>query len=342
MSAIAAKLPKPRPTCNKLLDTRRSFEHSRFTRLVDKMAKYPKEIQPLHNFMMSDDLMNMNDIEPEAPGEWTGDYRSIDRIPRGWITEYLLWRARSLACDQVLSLNKLQALEESDPDSISMLFAYDTQTVGTMQFPKSLKLKAVATKAFARTADLVGNRLKGLANRGAFGTDDKISFMRGCFDLRFDLEGRCASIEHLPTNEVVNGLPTHISITNKYRLIDNHLDHLARVELLPAKFLLHELFPESARFRKLMVTKKFKGFAELADRCLAEFEQAQQAAADQTVEESEAALEAAKQRRNIANLEQARAKLAERAEKRKQRRTMDLEPLEPAPAPAPAPAPLDN
>lgn len=130
-------------------------------------------------------------------------------------------------------------------------------------------------------------------------------------------------------------LPSHITISNRFKLIDNHCDHLARVELLPAKFYLADLFPSGAAWKQHMVTKRFKGLADLAEAQHEKHEEDERQQRDETVHESMVVLEEANKERAAQSLGKAREKLAERMENRKKRRTLKLAPSDAGAAPAP-------
>lgn len=303
-------------------------------RLIDKMVKHPKVITPLHNYMMNNDLEHIQDEEALTPQDWTGNYKTLDRVPRSWICEYLLWRAKKTHCNQVLTVAALKKVEKESPDMVNLLFHYDTQTVGGMQFPKPCKDKRVATLTFHSRAEQVGNRLPKFLARGALGTGGTVDFMKGCFILTFDEGGVATCIEHTASGDKLEVLPSHITISNRYKLIDNHRDHFARVELLPAIFCWADLFPSGAAWKQHMVTKRFEGLADLAEAQREKHEEERQQRGE-TVHESMVVLEEANRERAAQSLGNAREKLAERMENRKKRRTLKLAPSDAGAAPAP-------
>lgn len=123
-------------------------------------------------------------------------------------------------------------------------------------------------------------------------------------------------------------------ILSSFKLLDNHLDHLARVTNPPVKTFLHELFPPDTRFKKNMVEvgRKFKALSALADEVVDQQETAAIQAAENVVEADCRVTEAAKQKRRNDNLEKARDQLKKTKVERASRRCLDLSSF-PTPAP---------
>lgn len=180
MAPLAAKVTAPKRTGNKAFDDRRASEHSCMVRLIDKMVKYPKVITPLHNYMMNHDLEHIQDEEALR----RATTKPSTAFPAAGFASTFCG-ARKRQCNQVLTVAALKKVENESPDMINLLFHYDTQTVGGMQFPKACKDKRVATLTFNNRADQVGNKLPKFLARGALGTGGTVDFMKGCFILTF-------------------------------------------------------------------------------------------------------------------------------------------------------------
>eukprot|EP00969_Alexandrium_andersonii_P180811 7990333-Alexandrium_andersonii.AAC.1 len=213
------------------MDAQKSIEFDCMVRIIDKMCKQPSIIVPLHGLMQSHDLEKVHSLASRVTvGSWTGQYKQLDRIPKSWTTEYLLSRAHFLGLN-VITHELLSKIEQDSMDALPMLFSFETQTVGAMAFPQQCSDKTICSKTFSKRAEQVGDRLKHLVLAGALGTEGKIDFGKGgCFTLKF-AEGKLSELKHC--TGVVAEVPSHVQITTAYTLVDNHLDHLARVELKP-------------------------------------------------------------------------------------------------------------
>lgn len=324
LGRIASKITKPKSTGDQAFDAKKMLEHDAFVRIVDKMEKCPSVIMPLHGFMQTFDLTTFGSLAQKSPGQWTGDYRTIDRIPKGWISEFLVKRSIQLGMSALVSDKTIAELEQRSPDAIPTLFNFETQTMGTMMFPPDCRQREIASLVFTKRAEEVGNRLLALSKNGGFSTPGVVDYKKACFQLHFNDQGVVERITHV-TGADSGPLPAHVQVTQAFSLMDNHLDHCARLVLGPAKYMVADFFREDAPFKRLMVQRKCKRLHEIAATVLAE----QTALADATelteVKESDRTLKPALKKRSEENLTKAKAKLQERQEERKKARTLILD-----------------
>lgn len=325
LSALASKIPKIKRTGDLRVDTQKTIERDAFVRIVDKLSKYPKYILPMHGIMMSQDF-NAETMATAAPtkSEWTGNYGCLGKIPKEWICQWLLHRSEKLGAS--LTAAHLAKIEEDSPENIKMLFSLETQTLPHQNFPSTCHDAYIATKTFNERASQVGNRLAKFMSAGGIRDDGSLDFSKGgCYKLQFEGD-RCSTIVHISGTKAT--LPAHVVITKDFVLYDNHLDHLAKAELLPSTYTLIELFPKGCDLDKLAMRKKdakpLKEMATAIADAHAEGQRSKIAETVQVAREDSSVLKVVANRKAAANLIKARTKLLEKAEERKTRRTIKL------------------
>lgn len=286
LSALAKKAPRPKPTGAKDLDMRLTFEHSCMVRIIDRMCKDPSVIMPIHSFMINTNMEQLSSAREVGASEWTGNYRQLERVPRAWMSEFLLKRAKDTGCDQTFTPALAKNICNESAQHIDMLFYFVTQTVPSMMFPKGLQDPRLASTVFSRRAAQCGDRLKNLCLNGGFAKEGSVDFKKGAFELQFQND-LLKQVTHVATGLHAHSFGDHIRISTRFELVDNHLDHAARVILRPTVFHLYELFPESAPFRRNMYGKKFKALNELVEKVTAEFDEEAKLKQDSTVEASD-------------------------------------------------------
>lgn len=337
LSRLAKQVPKPRVTGDELIDAQRRIQHMYMVELIDVMAKKPETIMALHGLYKSHDLSMISQTK-SAPASWTGKYKQVERLPKQWMSEFLLRRSKALNIDAIMTHKKLSDLAVADPDLIARLFYFDTQVVGTIALPAELNDQSVCSQVFHMRAVERGNRLKHFVEAGGLSTDGQLNFSTGgCFKLTFAATGDLTELRHC--SGAIATVPDHIKITSAYRLVDNHLDHLSKVVNGPAKYSLSDFFDNTQPWKNHMVEtgKKFKRLASLATEVLQSIAQQEEASKNTFVGAESTVLEAATKKRRTDNLEKARAKLEEKKHARVRSRTLSLS--EPAPLAPIAPLP---
>lgn len=330
LSPLAKKVPRPQRTGDHMVDAKRHIDYNCKVAIIDKMEKEPYIIQPLHGLMQSHDLKNMASVDVEKGSPWTGNYKHVQSLPRGWMSEYLLARARALGIEAFITKQVLADLEVFCSDAIPTLFFFDTQLAPGCAWPPVLNDKYVASRTVIKRSEEVGNRLAVAVRKGLLSTPKQFDFMKaGCYELLFG-ENRLQTITHI--SGALAEVPDHIVVTKQFKLEDNHLDHLARVTLPPAKFYLWEFFG-AAPFVQYMCVKG-KKFCRLKDLGAAEKEV--QKADDLSKKQSEIqvnteVMQKAQEERSNAAMKRARERLLEKAEERKRLRSGNLDML-PAPS----------
>jgi hypothetical protein len=326
LAALAMKVPKVRLTGDLTTDTRKSIERDAFVRIVDKLSKYPQYIMHLHGIMLSQDLTADGSLaQPLGKLDWTGNYSNLSKIPKTWVAQYLMNRARALGVELTQTL--LNKLEEESVDNLRVLFSFETQTTLTLSFPTPCHDKHIASKTFNSRAAQVGSRLKSFIQAGGISATGALDFSKGgCYELIFDeASARCVGVKHCTGEEAA--VPQHVLITPSFDLVDNHLDHLARVELPPCNYYLMDFFKAvtGCKFTQHIIKDKkgdlLKAMAQqIADQLAAGMD----AKEKETVEEDKEVFKEVQQKKANMNLVKARTKLQEKKADRTARRTIKL------------------
>jgi hypothetical protein len=318
LSALAKKIPQIKRSGDLGIDTRKAIERDAMVRIVDKLSKYPAYILPMHGVMMSQDFCSESSASQQ---EWTGNYKCVGKLPKGWIAEFLLARACELGLQEKLNTEVLQKVEGNSSHGLWFLFCFDMQMNQHISFPSPCHDKFVASQAFKERGVLVGNRLRKLVE-GGIKSDGSLDFSTGgCFTLQFD-DNKCTTVTHV--NGEVAVVPEHVVITKKFTLHDNFLDTLARVELSPSKYQLADFFPDTAVFKGHILDKKATAFKEIAANIAKQMETTSATIAQGTVQVSASVLGVAAAKRSAENLLKARSKLQQKKETRKTTMTIKL------------------
>lgn len=318
LSSYAAKMPAAPKSGNVSIDRVRHMQRDAFQRIVDQLQKYPEYIMPIQSTLLSEDLLVENKVPDK--NDWTGEYTTLQRLPPGWKLEFLYKLAQKEGAR--IPYSKLEAISKST-DLLDMLFGYALQYNVTLAFPSEMAERRVASIVLQRRAASVGKRLTHLCSEGAFATPGQVSFEKACFRLVKEGE-RVTRIIHCSGVEAL--VPPHAPIDTSFRLIDNHYDHLARVEKKPSVYFLKVFFADDVGFRIGMQTpgKNITGLQTLASS-VAEELQAEETMKDQEVVAVN--VEVAKsnaQETAKNNLAKARTKIDENQQARKRRRTIAL------------------
>jgi len=216
-------------------------------------------------------------------------------------------------------------MEEDSVDNIRTLFAFETQTLGSTSFPSACHDKYIATKTFTTRAQQVGDRLKNFLDQEGIQSSGALDFSKGgCYKLEFGQDGKCTNVVHCTGAKVQ--MPSHVVITTEFSLIDNHLDHLARVELLPCNYLLYEFFvaKKPGVLEHMIKDKKGDSLRKMAKAIAEKHAEGETQIEQQTVKEDKALLSVVAKKKAAANLLKARSKLEEKKKDRAARRTIKL------------------
>lgn len=196
-------------------------------RIVDQCVKNPAIVLPLHAELM---LLDVNSFDISGEGSWSGDYRTLERIPRDWKVSFLLALAKHHRL-QVLSKTFMGKVEMDDPENIPRLFEMCVQAPQSLGCPPQFSDESVASITLTERSTELGDRLKRFTAASGFLANGGLDLSKGCFSLSFDDAGRCVEIAHA-TGEKVNP-PAHVTITKSFVIKHNHLDYKATVELAP-------------------------------------------------------------------------------------------------------------
>lgn len=269
LAAKFAGMARSKPSGDKAVDLRQQMEHDNMVRVVDRMLKDPRAITHIHSFSMSLDVDQMDGAVAKASGEWTGSYRTMERIPKSWLTQYLLNRAKALFVDGLLSSDILCKVEEHSSDQLGILFAYETQCPGTVTFPEALSDKAICSKACALRAAEVGDQLAYLVRVGGFAVPGVVDYSKACFDPVFDeTTGFLKEIKSV-MGDTSEAIPECIRIDKTFKVVNGHLDHMAMFAKGVAKYVIADFFGDNAKFKKVMHTKKFSRMKAIGEELVA-------------------------------------------------------------------------
>lgn len=90
----------------------------------------------MNNLMLCNDLDKLsNPGQKTADDAWTGDYKQVERLPRQWMSEYILHRAKKLQVDNLVTAETLTRIEEANSQGIPLLFYFETQLSGALAMP---------------------------------------------------------------------------------------------------------------------------------------------------------------------------------------------------------------
>lgn len=324
---LAASVPKPRPTNDATAGAQAQMQRDCLVRIIDHLVKKPEHTMSVHNLMMCHDLDEL--ANPNAANKsdaiWTGDYKQVERLPRAWLSEYLLHRAKKLKVDNIVTPQVLSKIEEASSHGLQLLFHYETQLSGPLSLPPALSDQTVASLTMHARADEVGNRLVELVRQGGFALIGKVNFLQGgCYTLEWSDAGKLVSVKHVtgPTATVLG----HVHVDRCFELVDNHSDSGARLVRAPTKYVLHEFFGEDAPFKQFMhiSSKRFKRLHELSAKVVTTLEDEEEQKTSRVVKSDLRVLQPAATKRAAANLNKAREKLEESKAKRAAMRCLSL------------------
>ena len=329
LSPLAKKVPQVAKGGPKTLLKARTFQRDALVRIVDQLSKYPEYILPMEAAMKSEDLLfTINKGGAVASTDWTGEYKTLQHLPLSFKLQYLKFKAEELKLDG-FALDIFQKIQTVDPLEIHLLFSFDVQVHLSSWYPDGMSDAALATKLFSLRADEVGNRLGKLWEAGGLVVQGKVDYSKGgSFELEWPEKGDHASeLTHCSGAKVV--LPAHAQISKDFVLVDNHLDHYARVELRqtpPIVWYLHTFFASTAPFKNLMQTtgKKFKRLSELSLQVLATSELSFHEQVGKNLKEGADQAAKVNKTRATTKLQIAHSRLEANKEERKKRRTIKL------------------
>lgn len=158
--------------------------------------------------------------------------------------------------DKLITANFLSQVALADTDGIGVILA--TQLLGTMSVPDAMQNdRRMMSLALTKRAASRGTYLTSFARAGGFARPIGLMGLvgkHGCYRLKFT-EGYFSSVVHISDAE--GAVPPHLqrTITQEFVLLDNHLDHAARLELSPSQYFLHDGFAPSAQFKEDMAAK---------------------------------------------------------------------------------------
>lgn len=318
---FALKVPATKRTGEASRDQAAKLDRECMIRVIDQCLKDRRFIMPLHAFLMTCDPA----ANTETNASWTGDYRSLERIPKGWVADFILNLAKGLGV-AIATRELLNKVEADDSANLGLLFMYLVQLPGAFVLPGAFSSSTVASMVLRERAKEVGDRLKLFVQNQGISPSGALQWGKGgCYKLRFDAAGKCDLITHVATDESIEP-PSHVLVTSAYSLQDNHLDHKAAVFLSPVRHQLSEFFPQTARVRTTMYCagKKFQSIARLTDRVVTDLQTAEEERKKATIEGGDHILQEAVQTKAAASVEKARVAMSLKRKERVDKRTLKL------------------
>ena len=175
-------------------------------------------------------------------------------------------------------------------------------------------------------AEEVGDLLKIFLNDGGL-DGGTVDWRLGCFRLNFDEGGKLTSLKHILGAEAK--IPAHVVITKSYKMYDNHMAHVARVELKPNSYTFGEFAFEGVHldFRGNLPIhgKPFKRFNQIASNARDQMDNLAELRLAGVVQEKNTVTEPAVKKRAADTLQKARMALKIKATDREKSRVTDLE-----------------
>lgn len=322
LSAAAKKIPAPKKTGDRNKDEQLERQRDALVWIVDRLTKRPGEIIPLQSFLITRDLEKETAVVQN--GSWTGNYRQLDRVPKDFMTKFLLRRAAETKVAQ-FTPEYVKQLELADTMNIPTLFFMELQLPGSLTMPDAMQDESIAMQVFLKRARDVGGRLASMSAKGGL-QHGKLDFRKGgAYAIKFE-ENIAMEISHIQGD--VAPVPKHCPISPEFVLTDNHFDFKALVQLHPSSHNLASFFKPDANFMKGIYTpgKKWCILRDMANT-IAEAEEQRRANGSTSASEALMAagvLKDASKERKQAQLVKARQVLEDRKEKRKQCRTIKL------------------
>ena len=201
-------------------------------------------------------------------------------------------------------------------EGIGILLQFHCQIVGTMAVPDKMQDDGrVCCLVLIFRARSRGNYLASFAAAGGLADAKRLRDLlglHGCYRLTFNEAGVLIKVTHITGIE--GAIPAHLStcITRAFQLLDNHLDHEARLLLLPSIYYLRDFFPEECGFKKDMLVKGKKALfmPSLVVKAEKELAAKDHAASREVVKGCTSALKAADKRQKDSAIDKARKALA--------------------------------
>lgn len=135
LAPLARRVPQVKATGSVTTDTQLRMQRNAMINIIDAISKRPKLVMPLFAYLTANDLEADIPDAPQDADAWKGGYRQLDRIPRGWLSAWLLQYASRHEISTMLSEDYLCKLARADSDGINTIFFFATQLLGTMPPP---------------------------------------------------------------------------------------------------------------------------------------------------------------------------------------------------------------
>lgn len=327
-SKYAEKAPVARKTGNAAIDAAKDSQRHWKMIIVDAMEKTPAVIRPLFSALTTQDLVAaeaaMTATTTTSTTGWSGDYKSLARIPSEWKAQYLV---RVTSGHEGFSLTKalLTKMVQHDHEQVDHLSYFELQAKGTTSCLPSWSDEVVAKRVFETRGKEVGSRLLKMLSAGAISSSGVVNWMNGgAYTFRWTA-GVATHIVHCSGEDCA--IPNHIRITSEFTMYDNYKDGLARVELLPANYMLWTLLPKDSPVVKRLALEKKKQtdpWARITTIVTQRLDAEREAAANELVQTNASLLDEVEKERKTQHMAKAREQLARATEARQKRRRINL------------------
>lgn len=316
LTPFAKRLPKPQRTGSLQSDCTKSIEHAAIQKIISLLQDHPS-----HALMTLASLQsNLATNDSTTDDCWGSNVKALGKLPVHWVSQWLVDASQGelRQCD-------MEKMVEHDSQAAFTLFHFATQTKPGHKLPVECLDKKVCSKVFFERAKVLGKRLvswkeKALTHDGSIKWGDG-----GCYKLTFE-DGKAKTITHVSGDSAK--IPSHVTITKDFILMNNFSDSTACLELAPATYTCKDFFlPEQGPNKhelSHMQAPELKSLAEVVKGGLQET--SKKLTAD-TIDEDPKFLQEASKKRQLSAVAKAREARAAHANKKKKMRQVDLNKL---------------
>jgi hypothetical protein len=317
LSSYAKKLPKPLRTGSLQRDSTRSMEHAAIQKIISLLQDHPS-----HALMTLASLQGcLSAMDSGTDDCWGSNVKTLGKLPVHWVSQWLVEASQG----ELRQIIEMEKIVEFDNQAAFTLFHFATQTKAAHRLPVECLDKKVCSKVFFERAKVLDKRLVSWKEK-ALCQDGSIKWGEGgCYKLTFD-EGKAIAINHVSGDEAK--IPSHVTITKDFILMNNFSDSAACLELAPATYTCKDFFtaemgPNKHELSNLQALE----LKSLAEVIKVRQEISKKKLTQDTIDEDPTFLDESTKKRHQCSATKARAARMAHADKKKKLRQVDLNKL---------------
>ena len=234
MSALAKKLPKPRPTGNSFKDLQAQREHRLFVDCINILSMRPDVRGDCKGFL--DQAIAEKEKDELVSEDYFAEISTLGKLEEAWVLSWIVKTTGFSATD--LGKAKLD-----DKDILVHLLEFLLNATRTLKLSEALQRKAIAARAFELRMVQAGNRKALLCGRTLM-KNGQVNHFIFVYKLTFENE-KASECTHRPTGDKTR-IPQDVAITKEFDLMHNCSDMQAVVVLgSHHKYFLHKFFDKN-------------------------------------------------------------------------------------------------